>query len=180
MNSLIATSRAFFIAVFSVWVLAACSPQFNWRTVPNPDLGYMATFPDKPAQVTRTMDLIGLQVPLTLQAAQVQGMYFAVGTVPLQGKLEGQGTALRDALALAVANNIAAEKPDLVSIQWLGKPVQETSLSGTLPDGNVAFAQARFFEHQGTLYEVLLMGPGQQPAPDVLTSWFGGFSLLGM
>ncbi|MCZ8016084.1 MAG: hypothetical protein O9274_10335 [Limnobacter sp.] len=180
MNSILAQSRAVFIALFAMWALVACSPQFNWRTVPNADLGYMATFPDKPAQVTRTMDLIGLQVPLTLQAAQVQGMYFAVGTVPLQGNLEGQGIALRDALALAVANNIAAEKPELVSIQWLGKPVQEMSLSGKLPDGSVAFAHARFFEHQGTLYEVLLMGPGQRPAPEVLTSWLGGFSLLGM
>ena len=180
MNSIFAQSRAVFFALFTMWTLAACSPQFNWRTVPNPDLGYMATFPDKPAQVTRTMDLIGLQVPLTLQAAQVDGLYFTVGTVPLQGSLEGKGAALRDALALAVANNIAAEKPELVSIQWFGKPVQEMSLTGKLPNGSAAFAHARFFEHQGTLYEVLLMGPGQRPDPDVLTSWLGGFSLLGM
>jgi len=152
----------------------------NWRTVPNPDLGYMATFPDKPAQVTRTMDLIGLQVPLTLQAAQVEGTYFAVGSVPLQGQLDGKGAALRDALALAVANNIAAGMPELEPIQWLGKPAQEMAVTGKLPDGGAAFARARFFEHQGTLYEVLLMGPGQQPEPDVLTSWLGGFSLLGM
>jgi hypothetical protein len=180
MKSFIVTSRAFFIAVLSVCAIAACSPQLNWRTVPNPDLGYMATFPDKPAQVTRTMNLIGLQVPLTLQAAQVDGFYFAVGTVPLEGSLEGQGAALRDALAIAVANNIAAERPELEPVLWLGQSAQAMSLTGELPDGSPAFAQARFFEHQGTLYEVLLMGPGQQPSPDVLTTWLGGFSLLGM
>lgn len=179
MNSIITHSRLFFIALFALFALAACSPQYNWRVVPNTDVGYMATFPDKPAQVTRTLDLIGLQVPLTMHAAQVEGMYFAVGTVPLKGELQVQRAALRDALAQAVANNISAGKPELISIQWLGKPVQEMTLSGTLPNGEAAFAQARFFEHQGILYEVLMMGPGPQGNPDELTSWFGGFSLLG-
>lgn len=179
MNSLIAQSRAIFIGLLSLWTLAACSPQYNWRVVPNTDVGYMATFPDKPAMVTRTLDLIGLQVPLTLHATQVEGMYFAVGTVPLQGELQVQGVALRDALAQAVTNNIAAEKPELKVMQWLGKPVQEMMVTGTLPNGEKAFANARFFEHQGVLYEVLMMGPGEQANPDVATSWFGGFSLLG-
>jgi hypothetical protein len=174
-----AKSRMFFISLFALCTLAACSPQYNWRTVPNTDVGYMATFPDKPAQVTRTMDLIGLKVPLTLHAAQLEGMYFAVGTVPLQGELAAQGPALRGALAQAVANNIAAGQAELKPIQWLGKPVQEMSAQGKFPGGEAAFAQARFFEHQGVLYEVMLIGPGNGASADVATSWFGGFSLLG-
>lgn len=179
MNSFLGQSRAIFISLFALFALAACSPQLNWRTVPNSDVGYMATFPDKPELVTRTLDLIALQVPLTLHAAQVDGLYFAVGTVPLQGDLQIQSVALRDALAQAVANNISAPKPELNQVQWLGKPVQEMIATGTLPNGEAAFAHARFFEHQGVLYEVLMMGPGQQANPDALTSWFSGFSLLG-
>ncbi|HEX4855890.1 MAG TPA: hypothetical protein VFV28_03715 [Limnobacter sp.] len=174
-----AKSRAFFITLFAFCALAACSPQYNWRTVPNTDVGYMATFPDKPAMVTRTMDLIGLKVPLTLHAAQLEGMYFAVGTVPLQGELATQGPALRNALAQAVANNISAGQPELKQLQWLGKPVQEMNARGKLPNGEAAFARARFFEHQGVLYEVMLIGPGDAPLVDVATTWFGGFSLLG-
>lgn len=179
MKSFIAQSRAIFLGFLALWALAACSPQYNWRVVPNTDVGYMATFPDKPALVTRTLDLIGLQVPMTLHAAQVEGLYFAVGTVPLQGELQGQGLALRDALAQAVANNISADKPELKPVQWLGKTVYEMTSTGTLPTGGKAFAHARFFEHQGVLYEVFMMGPGEQANPDSLTSWFGGFSLLG-
>jgi hypothetical protein len=179
MNSLVAQSRAIFVSLLALCALAACSPQFNWRVVPNTEIGYTATFPDKPAQATRVMDLIGLQVPLTLQAAQIEGLYFAVGTVPLQGELVAQGPALRDALAQAVANNISAGKAELKAMQWLGKPVQEMVVTGTLPNGEKAFAHARFFEHQGTLYEVLMMGPGGAANPDSATSWFGGFSLLG-
>lgn len=179
MNKAFAQSRAIFVTLFALCALVACSPQFNWRVVPNTDIGYMATFPDKPAQVTRTMDLIGLKVPLTLHAAQVEGLYFAVGTVPLQGELAAQGGVLRDALAQAVANNISAGQPDLKPIQWLGKTVHEMSIKGTLPNGETAFAQARFFEHQGILYQVMMMGPGEAANPDSVTSWFGGFSLLG-
>ena len=165
--------------MFVLWARAACSPQYNWRVVPNTDAGYVATFPDKPAQVTRTMDLIGLKVPLTLHAAQVDGLYFAVGTVPLQGELQVQSIGLRDALAQSVANNIAAGKAELKPIQWLGKAGYEMSVTGKLPDGQAAFAQARFFEHQGILYEVLMMGGSKQLDPNAQTTWFGGFSLLG-
>lgn len=179
MKSVFVQSRALFIFFVALFALSACSPQYNWRTVPNTDIGYMATFPDKPAQVTRNLDLIGLQVPLTLQAAQIEGLYFAVGTVPLQGNLSAQGTALRDALAQAVSNNISAGTPTLKPVQWLGKTVHELSIQGKLPSGEAAFAQARFFEHQGVLYEVMMMGPGQSANPDAATSWFGGFSLLG-
>ncbi|MCE2744614.1 MAG: hypothetical protein LW710_01750 [Burkholderiales bacterium] len=179
MKKAFARSRPFFAILFTLCALVACSPQFNWRVVPNTDIGYMATFPDKPALATRTMDLIGLQVPLTMQATQIEGLYFAVGTVPLKGELADQGPALRDALAQAVANNIAAGKAEVKPIQWLGKTAHEMTINGKLPTGEAAFALARFFEHQGTLYEVLMMGPGEAANPDSATSWFGGFSLLG-
>lgn len=180
MNPLFVQSRAILIGLWLLCALPACSPQYNWRTVPNPDVGYTATFPDKPAQVTRELDLIGLTVSLTLQAARVEGAYFSVGTVPLQGDVQARSGALRDALALALANNISAGKPELKQITWLGKPTHEMSIAGTLPTGGEAFAHARFFEHQGFLYQVLIVGPGQQANPDVLTTWLGGFSLLGL
>jgi hypothetical protein len=172
-------SRAFLLTALALCALVACTPQYNWRVVPNPDLGYMATFPDKPAMVTRTLDLIGLQVPLTFHAAQVDGLYFAVGTVPLQADLQPRSLELRDALAQAVANNIAASRPELKPLTWLGKSAVEMNSVGTLPGGKAGFAQARFFEHRGVLYEVLIMGPGAAADPNMVTSWFGGFSLMG-
>ncbi len=172
-------SRAFLLGALTLCALVACTPQYNWRVVPNPDVGYMATFPDKPAMVTRTLDLIGLQVPLTFHAAQVGGLYFAVGTIPLGAELQARSNELRDALAVAVANNIAAPKPDLKPIEWLGKPAVEMNTTGTVPGGKPGFAQARFFEHKGVLYEVLIMGPGDAADSNMVTSWFGGFSLMG-
>jgi hypothetical protein len=170
--------RVIFIIIQACWFLTACSPEYNWRTVSNTAWGYTATFPDKPVQVSRTLSLIGLQVPLTLHATRVNNLYFAVGTVPMIGNLEGQGTALRNALAQALINNIGGGQAILKPIQWLGKPAQVMFAKGTLPNGLEAFVEARFFEHQGLLYEVLVMGAAKKSTPDILTSWFGGFSLL--
>lgn len=166
-------------SVFAVSLLLACSPSLNWRVVPNTDVGYAATFPDKPAQITRTLDLIGLKVPLTLHAAQVDGLYFAVGTMPLQGDLTGKAQDLSQALAQALANNINAGQAKLKPMQWLGMNVEELTASGNLSSGKAGFAQARFFEHRGVLYEVVLMGEGAGADPDVVTQWFTGFNLLG-
>ncbi|HEX4844211.1 MAG TPA: hypothetical protein VFV57_11110 [Limnobacter sp.] len=173
------TSRRVFFFLAALLTLQACSPAYNWRAVPNSDMGYVATFPDKPAMVTRTLDLAGLKVPLTLHAAQVEGHYFAVGTVPLQGELQGQADVLRNALAQALANNVQAGVVSPQPMEWLGQPAWRVDLQGTLPTGEAGHAVARFFERRGVLYEVVLMGQGDSPAPELQTTWFSGFSLLG-
>lgn len=172
-------NRIFLRLVLSLSLLSACSPAFNWRVVPNPDGGYTATFPDKPALVTRTLDLANLKVPLTLQAAQVNGLYFAVGTVPLDGDLKDRQTVLVDALSLALANNIQASKPALATTTWLGMPVFEMDSRGKTAKGGAAFVKARFFEHHGHLFEVIVMGEAEQPDPGVVAQWFNGFAVGG-
>ncbi|MCQ8895492.1 hypothetical protein NQT62_03435 [Limnobacter humi] len=167
------------VCAASMFLLSACSPAFNWRVVPNPDSGYTATFPDKPALVTRTLDLANLKVPLTLQAAQVNGLYFAVGTVPLEGNLKTQQTLLVEALSLALANNIQAGKPALANTTWLGLPVLDMDSRGKTAKGGAAFVKARFFEHKGRLFEVIVMGEAEQPDPSVVAQWFNGFSVGG-
>ncbi|HEX4917201.1 MAG TPA: hypothetical protein VFV43_04825 [Limnobacter sp.] len=173
------TSHRIFFFLAALLTLQACSPAYNWRAVPNSDVGYVATFPDKPAMVTRTLDLAGLKVPLTLHAAQVNGNYFAVGTVPLEGELQGQTDVLRNALAQALANNVQAGSVSPQPMDWLGLQVWAVDLQGTLPSGEAGHAVARFFENRGVFYEVVLMGPGKTPTPELQTTWFSGFSLLG-
>lgn len=161
-------------------VLAACSPTMNWRVVPNPDLLYVATFPDKPAQLTRTVPLNGMEVPLTLQAAEVDGLYFMVGTVVLAGELQGQGEAIRTALAQAAAANLGQPPQEAVPVQWLGRTAYSVKVGGQYPGtGGPAFLQARFLEHRGHVYQITVTGPGEGLNPDFEANWFGGFSLLG-
>ena len=61
-------------------LLAGCNPAYNWRDYTSEDSRFKALFPAKPATLTRTVDLNGLQVEMTMTAAKVDNTTFAVGT----------------------------------------------------------------------------------------------------
>lgn len=168
------------------WVLASlsllcvsCSPRFNWREVVNEAGAYRATFPDKPAQMTRMLDLIKLQVPFTLQVAKVDDFYFAVGFVPLKGDLKGKGQALRAALAQGLANTFELEQVELQPLTWLGLPAHALQLQGVTKQGMVAQAQARFIEQGDVLYQVTLVSPVRSANKELAEQWFSGFAPSG-
>ena len=178
-----------FLTVFLC--LAGCSPALNWRVVAQSDGGYSATYPDKPVSVTRQLMLAGLSVPLTLQAATVEGSYYAVGVVDLaapagpsggaSSALSGKGPELQAALIQALLNNVKSTNVQSDSKAWAGvSEVVWVQAEGTLPDGTRASAQGRFFQHQGKLYEVLLVGPANKVDAGTSTQFFSGFKLLGL
>jgi hypothetical protein len=169
------------LAPIALLALNACSPAMNWRVISNSDSGYSATFPDKPVVASRDLNLAGLKVPLTLQAAVVEGAYFAVGVVELKGDLAPKGKELNDALIQALANNVKVEKAQVEQKPWAGLPaVDWVSANGTLPDGSKARAVGRFFQHQNKLYEVILVGPDHKVDSATVTQFFTGFKLLGL
>jgi outer membrane murein-binding lipoprotein Lpp len=153
----------------------------NWRVISNSDSGYSATFPDKPVVASRDLNLAGLKVPLTLQAAVVDGAYFAVGVVELKGDLASKGKELNDALIQALANNVKVDKTEVEQKPWAGLPtVDWVNANGTLPDGSKARAVGRFFQHQNKVYEVILVGPDPKVDSATVTQFFSGFKLLGL
>lgn len=162
----------------SLFLLAACSPAFNWREVPNGDLAFIATFPDKPVSVTRELNLDSLTVNLTLQAAQVNGLYFAVGHIPLAGDLQGRSEQLSQMLAQALANNVGQSGATLEDVRWQGITARKFEAEGTLPKGEKALVKAYFFERSGHLIEVVLMGPRSAMDELAVKQWFTGFKLL--
>lgn len=171
----------FLISAFALLALGACSPSLNWRVISNSDFAYSATFPDKPVVASRDLNLAGLKVPLTLQAAVVEGTYFAVGVVELKGDLAPKGKELNDALIQALANNVKVDKADVERKPWAGlSKVEWVSANGTLPDGSKARALGRFFQHQNRLYEVILVGPDNKVDSATATQFFSGFKLMGL
>lgn len=172
---------AAFLAPVALLVLNACTPAMNWRVISNSDSGYSATFPDKPVVASRDLNLAGLKVPLTLQAAVVDGAYFAVGVVELKGDLASKGKELNDALIQALANNVKVDKTEVEQKPWAGLPtVDWVNANGTLPDGSKARAVGRFFQHQNKVYEVILVGPDPKVDSATVTQFFSGFKLLGL
>ena|SRR5665213_342607 len=64
------------------FLAAGCSPRFNWRDYQSSG-GFAATFPDKVQTATRSIELTGIEVNMTLSAARVGEISFVVGSVRL-------------------------------------------------------------------------------------------------
>jgi len=72
------------LAALAASLLAACSPEYNWREVRSIEHGYLVMLPGKPASMTRQIRLEEAEVPMTMQGARVDETSFtvAVATLP--------------------------------------------------------------------------------------------------
>src|SRR5206468_1898405 len=84
-------------------LLGACNPTYNWRDYASPDAPYRVMFPAKPASFTRTIDLDGMQVSMTMTAAEVDGTTFAVGSA--EAPDEAHARAAVPAMVQALTRN---------------------------------------------------------------------------
>lgn len=64
-------------------LLLACSPRYDWRTVQSDEGGYSVDYPGKPTAEARPVIIAGQRLPMTMQAASIDGTLFAVGVVEL-------------------------------------------------------------------------------------------------
>src|SRR4051812_38878478 len=87
-------------ALFAAAMLSACSPKYNWRDYRSAEAPYTALFPDKPATYTRKIDLDGTPVNMTMTAAQVGDVMFAIGSAeaPDQAKAQAALVAMKIAM----------------------------------------------------------------------------------
>lgn len=80
-------SKLFFsrVGIFlaSVFLLAACSPKLDWRTVQSPQEGYSALFPGKPEKMERRLPYQNQEIPQTLEAVKIDDDIYSVSTIHL-------------------------------------------------------------------------------------------------
>ncbi len=176
---------AFIVAAFLL-ALAACSPRFDWREIPNPEAGYAALFPARPGTVTRPL-LYGAQtIELTLQAAPVGDMSFTVGHAQLPATA-GLGEVVEASAWMARFETALLGNLDARITQThppKSPALRDISADGTLRarrrdvDGIPAKLRARFYLHQGQLYEVIVIGPAAGWDEDAAATFLDGFRIL--
>ncbi len=101
------------LAVLLLCGLGACSPTFNWRSVPLADLGGTALLPCKPERAEREVALTGQPVLLRMLACDAGGATFALAWAALP-----EGVAPDAALAhwrAATLAHIDASAPALLA-----------------------------------------------------------------
>ncbi|MEO8598312.1 MAG: hypothetical protein ABI656_00610, partial [bacterium] len=93
-------------------LLSACSPRLNWRQVDGVDAPFVVLMPAKPSTLSRPIDLDGLPVTMSMTAAEVDGVTFAVGVIALPDAASAPRAlqAMKLALVRNINGSIESEK----------------------------------------------------------------------
>ena len=92
-------------------LLMACSPKYDWRTVRSDEGAYTVDYPAKPTAEARPRAINGQRLPMTMQAASIDGTLFAIGVVVLPADdpvwRQQAVDALRAGLSANLQGNVA-------------------------------------------------------------------------
>lgn len=163
--------------LFCTTLLAACSPQLNWRDYSSQDAPFRVMFPDKPATYTRSIDLDGMTVSMTMTAVQVDGTTFAVGSAEAPDAAKAQAAVL--AMKTAMVRNIGATITSEKTRAAAGALGDAIDIDATGSQNGAPMRLVGHFEaHQQRFYQVIVMGRAKAMAPDQVEMFMTSFKLL--
>lgn len=170
------------IAALACLTLAACSPTFNWRDYSSQDAPYRVMFPDKPASHTRSIDLDGMKVDMTMTAAQVNGNVFAVGTAeaPDAARAEAALQAMKTALVKNIGATITSEKASASATASGAGSSRSAALDidavGT-QNGTPMRLVGHFESRNKRFYQVIVMGKEKELSKENIDMFMSSFKL---
>lgn len=159
-------------------MLAACSPKFDWRMVRGDAVPFEVLLPAKPASMSRPVDLGAARVEMTMTAAEVDGVTFAVGaaTLPDAAGAPAALAAMKDGLVRNINGSIKREAGDSSQAGQAGAAPLEVEAAGTpAPNGPELLLLARFFARDARVYQVLVLGPPQKVVRTEADTFFSSF-----
>ena len=158
------------VASLGAIVLAGCSPTYNWRDYTSSDGTFRVLFPAKPSTHTRSIDLGGIRVDMTMTAAEVEGNTFAVGTAVAPDAAMAQATL--PAMRQALLRNIGATQD--VAEPAPGKPL-EVDATGKGNGGPVRLV-GRFVAKGARVYQVIVVGKPDRMKPEQTEQFLASFA----
>lgn len=169
--------RRLLAALSLLAVLAACHPALNWREVRGSDAPYTVLLPAKPASFTRPVDLNGLQVEMSMTAAEVDGVSYAVASARVPDA--GQRKAALAAMQEAMLRNIGASGPQQREVVLDGgAPAIEVMARGHAGAAKRPVAMhARFAQHGERVYQAVALGPADALTPEAAETFLESFRL---
>lgn len=150
-------------------LLSACSPKYDWRDYRSNDAPYAVLFPGKPATQTRSIKLDQLDVSMTMSAADIDGVVFAVGSAQLADA--AQAPAAVEAMKTAMVKNINAT---VTSSKTLDNGALEVDASGT-EKGQTMRLIGRFIAKEKRIYQVVVVGPARRIDADSVDTFLTSF-----
>ncbi|MCW5300914.1 hypothetical protein DXT88_22330 [Herbaspirillum lusitanum] len=170
------TSPAFSFALLALFatLLTACSPKYNWREAHGEKIQFTVLLPAKPASFTRQIDLDGLPVSMTMTAAEIDGVTFAVGAAELADAAQ-TGKAL-EAMRTALINNIGGTPtPATIPGKTAGDRTLDVVVAG-MAHGQPMRLMARLLARDKRIYQVLIVGPEKSIDAEHAETFFTSFA----
>lgn len=150
--------------------LAACSPQFNWREVHGDGAPFTVLLPAKPSTYAQPVDLDGLRVTMSMTAAEVDGLMFAVGSaeLPDASQVPHALGAMKTAMMRNIGAGQAREKP------VAGMPAVDIDADGNR-GGRPLRLVGRFAASGQRVYQAVVIGPAARMTPEVVDTFLASF-----
>ncbi|MQA20832.1 hypothetical protein [Rugamonas rivuli] len=162
------------LALLLAAALSACSPQYDWRDYRSNDAPYAVLFPGKPASQTRSIQLDTVSVNMTMTAAEVNGVIFAVGSA--QVAEAAQGPAAIEAMKTALVGNIGATVTSNKAATDGRQSTLDVEAKGS-QNGEAMRLIGHFIARDKRIYQVIVMGRDKNIVPDTVETYLSSFKL---
>ena len=164
-------------------LLAACSPKYNWRDYSSQDAPYRVMFPDKPATHTRSINLDGMTVNMTMAAARVDGTMFAVGSgeAPDDAKAEAAVAAMKTAMVRNLGATIKSEKAGKASASTGSGSARSSAIdidAAGVQNGQPMRLIGHFESRNKRFYQVVVIGRQKEVSDEQVEMFLSSFKLI--
>jgi len=160
--------------------LVACSPKHDWREVRGANAPFTVLLPAKPASLTQSINLDGQKVMMTMTAADVDGVTFAVGTATLPDAEKAVlGLAsMKTALVKNIAGSIQQEKSsDDKMARTASIDIEAEGPPSPRSQGQPVRLFARFVARDKQIYQVVMVGRANAVTTETVDTFFTSFKL---
>jgi hypothetical protein len=156
------------LALLLAVTLSACSPKYDWRDYRSQDAPYTVLFPGKPTTQTRSIKLGQLDASMTMTAADIDGVIFAIGSAQLADAAQAPATI--EAMKTAMLNNIGGT---VTASKQLDGGAQEIDASG-----KAMRLIGRFIAKDKRVYQVVVIGSPQKIEAETVETFLTSFKIL--
>ncbi|HJV87319.1 MAG TPA: hypothetical protein VJ698_17765 [Noviherbaspirillum sp.] len=152
--------------------LAACSPKLDWRETRGSNAPFVVLLPAKPASYTRPVNLDGLQVSMTMTAAEVDKVMYAVGSAELPDESQAPKAlaAMKTALVHNISGTVRQEK-----VSPAGSVPMTVDVEATGTESRILIA--RFLAKDKRIYQVVMLGKEGKVSREAADTFFNSFKL---
>lgn len=167
------------LLILATFLLAGCSPHFNWREFTSKDASYQVLFPDKPATASREIDLNGVKTTMTMTAAEVGDILFAVGQADVGDAAAASAAlaAMQAALVKNIAGTVTRSAATTASNHTGTRITRGIDAVGTR-NGQPMRLVAHFEARGRSLYQVVVAGPVKAIKPEQTEQFISSFKAL--